>query len=86
MLLLALRSAFRPQAGLSAEPTVSDSCPQCRSPGKAVTAVTIAVHDHGVDKVLVTRSCTLDRCQLKYPVFKTADRLTAEERSVWRKR
>jgi hypothetical protein len=36
--------------------------------------------------VLVTRQCSADTCQLKFPVFKTEEALSPEEREVWRRR
>ena len=64
-------------------PTV-DVCPDCTSPGRVVTAVTVRTLGDHPKRVLVTRQCVSETCLLKYPVFKSEAELTSEERAAWR--
>ena len=64
--------------------TVSDVCPQCSSPAKVVTAVTVSTLGTDPRTILVTRQCTTAGCHHKYIVLKPESELTPEERELWR--
>ena len=65
---------------------MSDDCPECSSPGRVVTAVTVANLGQDPRTVLVTRQCTSWGCHFKYGVMKTDSELSPEERELWRSR
>jgi hypothetical protein len=62
---------------------VSDDCPECASPGRVVTVVTVRTLGTRPRTVLVTRLCTGPGCHSKYVLTKPEERLTAEERDLW---
>lgn len=62
---------------------MSDDCPECRSHGKVVTAVTVKTLGADPRTVLVTRQCQTPGCHHKYVVLKPEGELMADEREVW---
>jgi hypothetical protein len=68
------------------EGAASDACPDCGGPSRVVTSVTVPALGGRPRTVLVTRQCTDDGCHLKFPVFKSEDRLAQDERAAWTRR
>ena len=68
------------------EPTDRTRCPDCGSPSGVVTAVTVPALGDAPRTVLVSRQCTAEDCQLKFPIFKIEHELTDDERATWKRR
>ena len=64
----------------------SDVCPDCGSPSRVVTSVTVPALGGTPHTVLVTRQCDRESCQLKFPVFKSEGDLARDERAAWTRR
>lgn len=64
--------------------TKRTACPQCASPVRVVTAVTVKTLGTEPRTVLVTYRCTSPSCLFKYPLPKLESELNDEERAVWR--
>ncbi len=64
--------------------TKMSACPQCSSPVRVVTAVTVKTMGTDPRTVLVTYRCKSATCLFKYPIPKPEFELTDEERALWR--